>query len=55
MARIEELEEELENERKLRHKTEQARKDLESQVEELQDQLETAGGATNAQVQKFNI
>ena len=33
MARIEELEEELENERKLRQKTAQAQKDLESQVE----------------------
>ena len=44
------MEEELENERKLRQKSEMQRKDLEAQLDELQDQLETAGGATNAQV-----
>ena len=50
LRRIEELEEELENERKLRQKTELARKDLESQLEELNEQLEIQGGATTAQV-----
>ena len=30
------------------------RKDLEVEIEDLQDQLETAGGATNAQVSLSN-
>ena len=47
------MEEELENERKLRQKSEMQRKDLEAQLDELQDQLETAGGATNAQVNQI--
>ena len=55
MARIEELEEELENERKIRQKVELARKDLDSQLEELSEQLETQGGATTAQVQTWSI
>lgn len=50
LTRIEELEEELETERKLRQKVEMARKDLEAQLEELTDQLESASGATSAQV-----
>ena len=50
LARIEELEEELESERKMRQKVELQRKDLEQLVEELQDQLDQAGGATTQQV-----
>lgn len=50
-ARIEELEDELETERKLRQKVELARKDLEAQLEEMNEQLEGASGVTTAQVE----
>ena len=51
LARIEELEEELENERKAKQKTELARKDLESQLEELNEQILVQGDATTAQAE----
>merc|ERR1712042_169769 len=51
LARIEELEEELENERKNKQKTELARKELESNLEELNEQLLVQGDATSAQTE----
>lgn len=49
-ARIEELEEELEAERQSRSKVEKQRSELARELDELQDRLEEAGGATAAQV-----
>merc|ERR1711872_463227 len=49
LARIEELEEELENERKAKQKTELARKELEANLEEMNEQLLVQGDATTAQ------
>merc|ERR1711962_1033230 len=49
LARIEELEEELENERKAKQKSELGRKELETQLEELNEALLVSGDATAAQ------
>merc|ERR1711962_1480567 len=49
LARIEELEEELEAERKAKQKTELSRKELETQLEELNEALLVSGDATAAQ------
>merc|ERR1712142_98665 len=50
LGRIEELEEELENERKAKQKVELSRKELESNLEELNEKLLVSGDATAAQV-----
>ena len=50
-ARIEELEEEIENERQARTKTEKQRADLAREIDEMNDRLEEAGGATSTQVE----
>merc|ERR1711962_476329 len=49
LARIEELEEELEAERKAKQKSELSRKELETQLEELNEALLVSGDATAAQ------
>ena len=49
-ARIAELEEELEAERQARSKTEKQRYSLQSELDELSERLDEAGGATQAQV-----
>merc|ERR1739838_462965 len=51
LGRVEELSEELENERKIKQKTELARKDLEVQLDELNEQLLVQGDATSAQLE----
>merc|ERR1712168_1789503 len=51
LARIEELEEELETERQNKQRVELARKDLESQLEALNEGLVSSGDATTAQVE----
>ncbi|KAH0624969.1 hypothetical protein JD844_032932 [Phrynosoma platyrhinos] len=51
LARIEELEEELEAERAARAKVEKQRSDLARELEELSERLEEAGGATSAQLE----
>ncbi|CAF4966283.1 unnamed protein product, partial [Rotaria magnacalcarata] len=50
-ARVEELEEELESERQSRTKTEKQRADLAREIDEMNDRLEEAGGATTTQVE----
>ena len=49
-ARIAELEEELEAERQARSKTDKQRQGLQSELDELAERLDEAGGATQAQV-----
>ncbi|CAL1296901.1 unnamed protein product [Larinioides sclopetarius] len=51
LARIEELEEELEAERQARAKAEKQRAELAREIGELSERLEEAGGATSAQVE----
>merc|ERR1712013_470580 len=51
LARIEELEEELEAEQAAKQKVEMARKDLESQLEQLNEHLVSSGDATTAQIE----
>merc|ERR1712142_239378 len=51
LARIEELEEELDAERVAKQKVEMARKDLESQLEALNEDLVTSGDQTAAQME----
>ena len=49
-ARIEELEE-VESERQARTKTEKQRADLAREIDEMNEKLEAAGGATSTQVE----
>uniref|UniRef100_A0A8C6FYF9 Myosin heavy chain 4 n=1 Tax=Moschus moschiferus TaxID=68415 RepID=A0A8C6FYF9_MOSMO len=51
LARIEELEEEIEAERASRAKAEKQRSDLSRELEEISERLEEAGGATSAQIE----
>uniref|UniRef100_A0A673YVY3 Myosin heavy chain, fast skeletal muscle-like n=1 Tax=Salmo trutta TaxID=8032 RepID=A0A673YVY3_SALTR len=51
LARIEELEEEIEAERAARAKVEKQRADLSRELEEISERLEEAGGATAAQIE----
>ncbi|ULT86008.1 hypothetical protein L3Y34_006002 [Caenorhabditis briggsae] len=51
LARIQELEEELDNERQSRSKAEKARNEMQLELEELGDRLDEAGGATQAQIE----
>ena len=50
-VRIEELEEQIENDRQSRNKIEKQRADLTRELDEMNDRLEEAGGATSAQVE----
>lgn len=51
LARIQELEEELEAERQARSKAEKARAEMQHELEELGDRLDEAGGATQSQIE----
>merc|ERR1712042_374243 len=50
-GRVEEMEEELEAERQARAKAERQRSDLASEIEQLGERLDEAGGATHAQIE----
>ena len=54
-ARIEELEEELEAERQSRSKVEKQRTALQEELGDLEDRLDEAGGATQAQVRTRDL
>lgn len=50
-ARISELEEEVENERQSRSKSDRTKSELQRELEELSERLDEAGGATAAQIE----